>query len=284
MKHCLLLFLICTAHAQQVARGSLVVFSASAHGDYVVVGADSRTVDLNENYLNDSACKLIALGRDTIFFDTGISQFRLPRSKKTWSGFASAGRIYSTLKIRSGSDLTEAWAKEASMMFSSFSPSMLKTMAYGPHGTLSSAGFIAFSDQGVLSTFVTEIYLNDMHKVQYDPMAQAHQGQLGYSGVGIESAQEFFARKTFRATTAYGPNLKRHQDAMTDAGLIKKAIEFVESNGSERDKRYIGGPTDIAIIRNNHTIEWMNRKPACGIEDYSKLEDKTHQHPSKRLK
>ena len=63
-------FLFALPLQAQVRRGSLVVWIVSKKTDYVVIGAESRTVDKSGNLLDDRACKVISLGGDTLFFGT----------------------------------------------------------------------------------------------------------------------------------------------------------------------------------------------------------------------
>src|SRR5271155_2459174 len=63
----------------EVQRGSSVVAIYSQKGDYVVVAAESRTADMNHKPLDDRACKIISLGNDTVFFETGIPAIRVLR-------------------------------------------------------------------------------------------------------------------------------------------------------------------------------------------------------------
>jgi hypothetical protein len=49
--------------------------------------------------------------------------------------------------------------------------------------------------------------------------------------------------------------------------VVRKTIQFAMDYAVVEDKEALGGDIDIAIIRNNRTIEWAVRKPWCSNQD-----------------
>jgi hypothetical protein len=93
-----------------------VVFIISKKGDYAVVGADSRIVD--KKGPTNNACKIIALGGDTLFFESGID-FATPERGESWNSRDTARAVYKGSKTHNTTVLSTDWAKRAIEWFSS---------------------------------------------------------------------------------------------------------------------------------------------------------------------
>jgi|HubBroStandDraft_6_1064221.scaffolds.fasta_scaffold05471_6 hypothetical protein len=95
----------------EVRRGSLVVVTVSQKGDFVIVGAESRNVHDNKPF-NDKACKIISLGGDTVFFETGVAYIKITRGTVsvktglTWNSQSVARSVYERSKNRAADKLS----------------------------------------------------------------------------------------------------------------------------------------------------------------------------------
>lgn len=96
-------------HAQ-VRRGSLVVWIVSKQADYVVVGAESRTLDSENKFINDSACKILSLGGDTLFYETGTDRTGV-YAGKSWTAAGTARNVYKSSLKRDALSLATEWRK-----------------------------------------------------------------------------------------------------------------------------------------------------------------------------
>jgi hypothetical protein len=253
----------------QVRNGSLVVLVVSIRADYVVIGAESRQVDTKGKFVDDCGCKIIALGKDTLFYETGSSEIGVYHGKP-WSSKGAARSVYMSSKRRDATSLSRAWGILALRWFHMQSPQSLRTIARPPHGSLVVGGFINFDKNGTASAQNVEIsYDSAKSLIIGQPSEQAH-GQIGASGIAEELVQEFFARETPKAINALGPIGRVRavaEDAMIDVMFVQNAIKFAMDNANEYDKPHLGGDIDIAIIRNGGAIQWISRKPRCSQED-----------------
>src|ERR1700720_268674 len=95
---CLFALLVTLPLQAQIQRGSLVVWIVSKQADYVVIGADSRTLNLDSKSTNDSGCKILSLGGDTLFYETGTARVG-GYGGKSWTAATTARNVYkSSLK------------------------------------------------------------------------------------------------------------------------------------------------------------------------------------------
>jgi hypothetical protein len=253
----------------QVTGGSLVVWIVSQRSDYVVIGAESRNTDKHLNVLNDRACKIISLGNDTLFYETGNSEIWVQRGLP-WSSRDAARSVYSSSPKHDATSLSAAWATNAVRWFYAQPELDLRGLSEPPHGNLVTGGFINFDKNGFLTIRTEEVSFNaDKRQLIAQASTQAP-GQVGVSGVGLDLVKEFFIGKTPRAARAFGPiGIVRLIGvyAAGDVENIRKAFRFVLDNASEEEKKFLGGDIDIAIIRNDRTIEWIARKSWCYEQD-----------------
>jgi hypothetical protein len=265
------LLLVPTAHGQ-VRRGSLVVWIVSKQANYVVIGAESRTIDPDRKTLDDQSCKVIALGGDTLFFETGYSQIGVIRGK-SWSAENTARTVYASSQQRDALSLSIKWRDKALLWFNTQSEQGLRELADEPNGYLVTGGFIHFDNSATLSVHSMAIFYNiATHSLSTQPSSQAA-GQVGISGVGNDLVREFFDGRTQRAVRAFGPvGVVRliAVDPVEDASNVRKAIWFAMNNAVGEDKLALGGDIDIAVIRNDRTIEWVARKPWCSKQGFTK--------------
>lgn len=250
----------------QELRGSLVVFVVSDRADYVVIGAESRTVDGDNKPVDDRACKIISLGGDTLFYETGNSELG-DQHGKHWNSNGAARAVYATARNRDAQSLSLAWGNKALTWFYRASLDHdLGKVAEGKTGNLVSGGFINFDKNGSLSVHSAQIsYDVAKRALNFEPTSQGP-GQVGISGVGKDLVVEFNEGKTFRAATALG-TVGVKQDAAHDIAFVQKAIKFAMDNAVGKDKTALGGDIDVAIIRSHRTIQWIARKPWCGEQD-----------------
>jgi hypothetical protein len=253
-----------------VHRGSLVIAMVSRKGDYVVVAGESRSLDQSQIPVDDRSCKVIALGRDTLFFETGASFIGVRRGKP-WDGRSVARAIYRESKKLDAKGLSVAWGNKALQWFYGQAEQDLRTLT-GTEGTIVTGGFVNFQDDGTPSVQRQTIFYSDnTHTIgrRADDKPQGP-GQITISGVALNLVQEFFDGKTRRAVDAFGPiGVVRLicVDPMIDSSLARKAIQFSMDNSTSKEKGWLGGPIDIAVVRKGQRIEWVSRKKQCYGQD-----------------
>lgn len=247
-------------------RGSLVVAIVSQKGDYVVVAAESRSLDLSRRRVNNLSCKIIGLGGEMLFFETGVNVIGVQRGE-AWNAEDVARAIYQESQNRDARTLSIAWGNRALQWFYSQSSADLQSTAE-TNGGIVTGGFIGFDNDGKASVQNQTIYYSTVDRtLSRRPTGQPPiPGQVVASGIAKELAAEFFEGKTKRAIEAFGPIGTFRLigvDAGIDANLARKAIEFAIRSATGREQEALGGPIDIAVLRRNRTIEWVNRKPEC---------------------
>jgi hypothetical protein len=264
-----LLLLLATPLQAQVAKGTLVVWIVSERSDYVVIGAESRTLDSRKNFPDDRSCKVISLGGDTLFYETGSSVVGV-RHGKSWSSKGAARAAYSSSRKHDVLSLTDEWGTRALRWFSSQPTQDLLAIAHMPEGNLVTGGFIGFDKEGVLATHTVNISHDAAKRtLRAEPSGQAP-GQIGAAGVALDLVKEFIHGKTDRAIRAFGPIGAVRWiavDPLQDVSFVQKTIKFAMDNAVGDDKSALGGDIDIAIIRKDRTIEWVARKSWCSEED-----------------
>jgi hypothetical protein len=254
----------------QVRRGSLVVWIVSMQSDYVVVGAESRTADSENKFINDTACKILSLGGDTLFYETGTERTGV-YGGKSWTAASTARNVYKSSLKRDALSLSAEWRRRALRWFDSLPEEELRSHTRRTNGILVNDGFINFDSGGSLSVHSVEIVYNALsHRLDVQSTSQGP-GETGISGVALDLVTEFLLEKTDRAIRAFGPigapRFPRGVDQKADVTLIQKAIKFAMDNATGDDKSDLGGDIDVAIIHKDRTIEWVARKPLCNQQD-----------------
>ena len=247
-------------------HGSLVVAIVSQKGNYIVVAADSREVDESDTPIDDKSCKVIALGGNTLFFETGTPLI-IVRRGKSWNAQDVARAVYRESKKRDARDLSITWGDRALSWFDAQSEADLKSVSEAKGGIIT-GGFINFKEGKNPSIQTQEITFSARNHTLTRGLASEPPalGQVMFSGVGKNLIEEFFAGKTLRALRAFSSVETVHRvgvNSRVDARLARKAIQFAIANETGRDKNTIGGPIDVAILRKDGTIEWISRKKAC---------------------
>jgi hypothetical protein len=283
----LLLALSATAAAQaqtlETQKGSLVVSIFSRRGDYIVVAAESRQLDNEHKQVDDDACKIVALGTETLFFETGTAVIG-PLRGPVWNSVAKARAVYRHSTDRSAKKLSVAWANEALAWFYQQPESATQTIT-DEHGGLMTGGFIEFTKDGNLDFHSQTVsYISTNHSIsraEDSPPPKA--GQVVIAGTGKPLASEFLKGDTIRAAQAYGPiGVVRlfGVNAESDVRDAINTIRFVEEYSTGVDKIALGGPIDIAVLRNNRTIEWVSRKANCYKQDVAPPKDTKSKSPT----
>ncbi len=247
---------------------SSVVWVVSQKGDYVVIAAESRRVGEEKGKkiepLNNDDCKVIALGGDTLFYETGNASVPIVYRGKPWNSESVARLVYKAAKNRNAQALSIDWGNRALEWWFVQPEADLKWSA-DPEGGLVNGGFINFDQSGNPSVFgQTLYYLAATRQLSRKPTTQAP-GQIGVSGVGRDLVHEFVEGKTLRAARAYG--ILRPSDVSTDltkdTDFVRKAVQFVIDNETGIDKIAVGGPIDVAVIRRFAGVDWVSRKKEC---------------------
>jgi len=261
----LTLALLCSPQGG-VHRGSLVVFVFSKNSDFIIVAAESREIDRNGKPLDDRGCKVITLGKDTLFFTTGSYRVAA-RSGEPWNALKVAGAVYKESKKRDALSLSNAWGKKALQWFSLQTKQDLEGLTEKTDRFVT-GGFVNFMGDGIPSV---QYQVLGYSRTEQGPFRRpgietVNPGQVWAMGNGQELLTEFLDGKTKRAVEALGPNdvLRfASADPAMGSNLARKAIEFAVDNTTGAEKSSLGGPIDIAILRKNGTIEWVSRKREC---------------------
>jgi hypothetical protein len=254
-----------------VQHGTLVVGLISQTGDYVAVGSESRNLDKNLKPIDDRACKVISLGKSTVFFETGSSIIGVLRGTN-WDARTIARTAYRRAKVRDSESLSVAWGNLGLRWFYGQPVVDLKSIADPEDGGIVTGGFVNFvKNDGqplrVQSVFYSEATNSIGRRPQTPPTGL---GKVFVAGTAKELVAEFFEGKTIRAQTAFGPLGKMRrigEDPNVDSELVRKAIQFAMDNSTGQDHTALGGPIDIAIVRSNKTVEWVSRKQECYKQD-----------------
>ena len=262
----------------KVRRGSLVIAIVSLKGDYVVVAADSRNLTTMPGsggaQPDDRACKVISLGGDTLFFETGHTYIRVYRGQD-WNGLAVASITYRESKRNDAEALSTAWGKKASEWFNGQPKQDLRDFS-GPNGMLLTGWFVNFTNDGSPSVKSQEVYYSSAtNSVVIKPGPSPAPGQAARSGIAQDLVGEFFAQRTKRAIDAFGPidasangtNPRYGLDPTNDSDVAARAIQFAIDNSIGKDKAALGGPIDVAVIRKGGAIQWVSRKEGCYEQD-----------------
>jgi len=253
----------------QARRGSLVVMIVSKRADYVVIGAESRTLDVSKHSFEDRSCKIISLGGDTLFYETGNAAIGV-KGGTSWSSEGAARGVYAASQKRDAGDLERAWATRALRWFGAQPRRYVESAAVPPHGSLVVGGFINFDEKRALSIHAGEISFDSVKRTLVDQRSSVAPGDIGVTGIAQDLVKEFFLGKSERAVRAFGAAGAMRLvavDAEKDVVLVRKAIQFAMDNADGEDRRALGGDIDIAIIRSDRTIRWGSRKPWCSQQD-----------------
>jgi hypothetical protein len=254
----------------EVQRGSLVLAMVSQKGDYVVVAAESRNQGMNHELLDDRACKIISLGDDTVFFETGNAVNGLTHGTN-WNALKTARAVYRASKMHDAKSLSVIWGNDALKWFQGQATQNLQLIA-DKNGGLVTGGFVNFikTDRPSVQSR-TIFYSESAHIVGQQPEGEPPKlGQISTTGVAVDLVWEFFKGNTTRAAIAFGPigSIRRiGEDSTIDASLATKSIHFAMDNSTGTDHDAIGGLIEVAIVRKNLPIEWVTRKKECYEQD-----------------
>ena len=238
----------------------------SKNSDYIVAAAESRELDRNGQPINDQGCKVIAVGKDTLFFTTGF--YRIAnRSGVLWNALTVAGAVYKASNNHDALSLSDAWGKQAFHWLHQLPEQDLETLTEKTDRIVT-GGFISFGRSGIPSGQYQKLgYSRDKHRLIRLPGSEsALPGQTWAIGNGQELVTEFLEGKTKRAIEALEANDASRlasADPSMSSNLARKAIQFAMDNSTGAEKGTLGGPIDIAILRRNGTIEWVSRKREC---------------------
>lgn len=253
----------------QSARGSLVIWIVSRQADYVVIGAESRTVRSNQKGPEDRSCKIISLGGDTLFYETGISEMQVGQ-QPAWSSESTARRAYRSLDRRDAPSLAAEWGNRALRWFSAQSDQTLRDSANRVTGILVSGGFVHFDRNVKLSLVTTNLTFGGPNRRIRVETSSTAPGHIGASGRATDLVREFFAGETARAVRAaavVGGVAQIGVKPEKDARLIRAAIQFAIDHAGGADRSALGGDIDLAVLSEAGKISWLARKYWCSSED-----------------
>jgi len=279
---------------QVACHGTSIVWVIAETGEYVVLAADSRRfADIRDPKFkspdpkfrnlksNNGECKVIALD-DTLFLNAGSVVIGTYRGKY-WNSQQAAREIYTASKDHEAQALSIAWGNRALTWFYGQSQSDIQS-TLGPDGALVSGGFINFDSSGNPAAFSQNLSFDAAtRQLSRKPVSQS-KGQIGVSGIHPELVIEFEKAETPRALKAYG-TLKIHnvaKDLSYDIEFVRRAVQFVIDNVSEKDKRFVHGPIDVVVLRRLGGIDWVARKPNCHTMDLRSAKKERRASPSKK--
>ncbi len=255
-------------------HGTLVVCIVSKKNNYVVIGAESRNskeVYGASRQPDNRACKIIGLGGNTVFFESGVSVAGTLHGKR-WDADEAARNAFRNSSNREPEGLSVTWGNRAlSWFYDSGQLYNLRSLVEANDGRIVTGGFIAF-DTNLSFRYQTIFY--DSAKRQLSRRQDGlppGPGQVFTVGVAQDLISEFFEGKTNRAIDAFGPRGAPRLigvDAVTDSQTVRNAIEFVMRYAADKDKASLGEPIDIAILRAGSPIQWIDRKPECTALDW----------------
>jgi hypothetical protein len=267
----LAIILFLSALPLNTRRGSLVVVMVSLAGDYVVVGAESRTI-WDPQHVDNHGCKIISLGPHTLFLETGHYLVGL-KDGSFWKSKNVARGVYRNSKKRDARDLSISWGDEALKWFQEKPPEILRRLR-DKDGRIATGGFVNFRPGGFPSVQNEVIYFSDSSKIltaesDEKPLVQ---GGVNINAIGISNtiAMELFNGTTKRGMDALGPvgtTVTPGKDYKIDSDLVRKSIQFAIDNSTPEDKDALADPIDIAVVRKNRPIEWVSRKQECYKQD-----------------
>jgi len=254
----------------EVQRGSLVLAMYSQKSDYVVVAAESRNTDSSHKVIDDHACKIISLGNDTAFFETGVPVIGVFRGMN-WNAQSVARSVYRRSNVHDPKNLSMAWGNAALTWFYGRPAKDLQSVS-DENGGIVTGGFINFTKADIVPIQMQTIfYSTSANTLSRRPEGDPPEpGQFVTSGVARALVKEFFKGNTMRAAIAFGPigTIRRiGEDPEIDASLARKAIQFAIDYSTGTDHDEIGDDIDIAIIRKNLPIKWVSRKKECYEQD-----------------
>ncbi len=264
----LALFFACPMPGQS-SRGSLVIWIVSSHADYVVIGSESRTQRPEQGETDDRSCKIISLGGDTLFYETGISEMSVGRQTQ-WSSERTARRVYAELDNHNALRLATYWRNRAVQWFSQLSEQALRASANHLTGDLVTGGFIHFDKNGRLSLRTANLTFALTDRTVRAETSDTAPGHIGVAGLATDLVREFFAGETGRAQRSaasaggvgqIGTNSER------DARLVRAAIQFAIDHARGAERSALGGDIDLAVISKTGKIRWYARKSWCNRED-----------------
>lgn len=253
----------------QSSRGSLVVWIVSARADYVVIGAESRTQRSGQGETDDLSCKIIALGGDTLFYETGISEMSVGQ-QPPWSSEATARATYANLDNQDALRLATYWGDRARQWFSRQSNQTLREFANRVTGNLVTGGFIHFDQEARLSIRTTSLAFTAADRTIRAKTSGTAPGHIGVAGLASELVREFFAGQTERAMRGADAARAGGQigvNSEQDARLIRAAMQFAINHASGAERSALGGDIDLAVISKTGGIRWLARKSRCSRED-----------------
>lgn len=221
-------------------------------------------------------CKVIALGGDTLFYESGNAVVEV-REGKPWSSVGQARDLYKASRTHDALELSTAWGDRAKAWFGQRSKEEMRGIARdGKY--LVSGGFINFDKQAKPS--VHGLNLN------YDPASgnfplvpnSQTPGDIGAAGTDVYLVSEFTENRSNRAQLAHGslsqPSVTR--DLRAGVTFVQEAIQFVIDNLPPEDKGHVAPPFDVAIMQPSGIV-WLARKDGCYKEDVLPANPKTTQ-------
>jgi len=249
--------------------GTSIVYVISNDGQYVVFAADSRNVDPSNNITNNEACKVITLGNDTTFYESGTAVVGDRQGHLLWSSQRAARQVYTANKNHDARTLAIAWGKVAFAWFDRQSDSDQKLWTKSESRVLANGAFINY-DQNRNPVVFSEPLSYDAQTKKLslpEPITSSRAGLVGRGGDYQELVAEFMNAETPRAQRAYGTLKVRYagNELGYDIQFVQKAIQFVIDNAP--DKRFVHSPIDVVVLRRFGGADWVVRKHNCYIED-----------------
>lgn len=246
-----------------LGHGSLVVWVVGENFDYFVVGAESKITYPGHGH-DESGCKIISLGKRTLFFATG--NLTVPEGGSLWSasGFARSVFRTSPSNKRDASSLSARWSQLSADWFARVPIAELARYTSGPD-----KGFVI----GIFASFKSDklgLERDFFHYVQGKPrLVTDHVSLVATSASGLTTglAEESLGQLSERSMVWRMSGPRFPDAARQDAEYVRQAIEFAIKYSTATAHEEIGGKIDIAILRRGEDVTWVDRKPGCERQD-----------------
>ncbi|HKV77480.1 MAG TPA: hypothetical protein VJP02_05035 [Candidatus Sulfotelmatobacter sp.] len=253
----------------QLEHGTVVVFIVSS--SKAVIAADGRYLAPHEPP-NDHACKIIALGSQFLFAESGINlgspTMRAPDGRSQQEAIRAFARFQVSKANHSDpvDQISSDWLSSMKPVYQRALKSYRRDiLQYEPSGFLVSAAFVGLNPTGRIEGRAIDIYFdlarlkkgfskliihnNPSWQITIQPSTKV----LGHAEI-IDSFSHLSAE-------AREDTLANWKIAHPDLDLAYFLVDYTESYAPA--DYGVGGPIDEVAIFPHSGIEWLHRKPGC---------------------
>jgi len=260
----LLIFCLIDPATAQVEHGSIGVVYFTQ--EKIAAAADSRGI-LAKREIDDSICKIAALGGNIIFVSTGIVRsFGLAPLVPDWDNIEAAREALAKIsgqnpKMRPNiAKIANEWigtmeanfnimARQKPDLFSQYSPQKPESFTVGLLGGLDA--------DGVLALFQMKIDISDSGKRAEGRFRRVE--KCGPYNFCIIGAQDMATEAAQKEVAEWNPT----ETALVEDYDILRAIRLVELTIKQHTGDDVGGKIDAVQLVRDGSIRWYRRKENC---------------------